>query len=55
MKINDEHVVKEMKKLLELIKDAYRNSDNSSCDRKLANVIGRLEILISVLSVTDEE
>lgn len=55
MKINDKNVLEELSKILSTIKSAYDYSNSSSCDRLLCKVIGKLDTLISVLSVAKDD
>lgn len=55
MKINDKNVLEELGRALSIIKSAYEYSDSSTCDRLLSKAIGRLETLISVLTVAKDD
>ncbi len=54
MKINDENVIKEMQVALNNMKIAYENSSSRISDSYLAKAMGRIETLISVLSVAED-
>lgn len=54
MRINEENVIKEMKNILEIIRNGYRYSNSINCDRCLNRAIGKLDALISILSVTKD-
>lgn len=55
MKVNEENVLEEMRKILSIIQDGYRCSNSSSCDRCLNKAIGKLGTLISILSATKDD
>ena len=55
MKINDKHVIKELGIVKSNISDAYTYSNNSNCERLLAKAFGRLDALISILTVVEED
>lgn len=54
MRINEENVLIEMKKILEIMQNGYEQSKSITCDRLLSRAIGKLSTLISILSATKD-